>query len=139
MISDAAGFAGLSFSAAYCEQMLDGIRANLQSFAEIRDGMSSTMMVVEVNDRAAVPWTKPVDFDPADAMKPTEKLEGVWPNVFLGAMGDGSVQAISIKVDPATLKAIFTKSGGEAIDHDALHGDARRRARPAVEAVEEVI
>jgi len=100
--------------------------------AEIRDGTSNTAMIVETNDRAAVPWTKPADFDPGDAMKPTEKLQGVWPKVFLTAFADGSVRAISTNIDPETLKALFTKNGGEVIDHDALHGDARRRRPRAV-------
>ena len=91
-------------------------------FAEIRDGLSNTLMVVEVNDRAAVPWTKPADFDPDEGMKPTEKLSGVWPGVFQAAMGDGSVHAISTSLAPAKLKALFTKAGGEVVDWHDLDG-----------------
>ena len=96
------------------------------SFAHVRDGLSQTAMVVEVDDRAAVTWTKPDDFDPADGMKPNHDLGGIWSSkVFLTAYGDGSVHAIHRDAAIDVLKAIFTKSGGEVFDWRDLEGPAR--------------
>ncbi len=83
---------------------------------QVRDGLSNTIMVVEVDDKAAVPWTKPADFDPADGMKPNANLGGLWRgSVFLALFGDSHVQAIDRNVDLELLKAMFTKSGGEVV------------------------
>ena len=95
------------------------------SIAMMRDGTSNTAMVVEVDDKAAVIWTKPDDFDPADGMKPNHDLGGIWRGaVFLTCFGDGSVHAIHRDVAPDTLKAIFTKSGGEVVGWRDLEGPA---------------
>jgi prepilin-type processing-associated H-X9-DG protein len=37
-------------------------------------------------------------------------------DVFQVLFGDGSVRAISTKVDPKTLKALFTRNGGEVLN-----------------------
>jgi hypothetical protein len=84
------------------------------SITNISDGCSNTIMVVEVPDAAAVPWTKPDDFVP-DLENPSRGLVGSWPGVFLAAFADGHVQSISFGIDPKTLKALFTRDGGEAI------------------------
>lgn len=77
----------------------------------ISDGTSNTLLVAEAAD--AVPWTKPDDlpFVP----------DGPLPK-FGNAMGrhsvafcDGSVQFLSRGIDDATLRALITSRGGEAI------------------------
>ncbi|MHB8957563.1 MAG: DUF1559 family PulG-like putative transporter [Pirellulaceae bacterium] len=87
------------------------------SFAKITDGASNTVMVVEANDAAAVIWTKPDDLVPA-ADNPLQGLGAMRPGGFLAAFCDGSVRIIAATVDRNTLKAIFTRSGGEPV---ALH------------------
>ncbi|MHB8861416.1 MAG: DUF1559 domain-containing protein, partial [Pirellulaceae bacterium] len=87
------------------------------SFAKITDGTSNTVMVVEANDAAAVIWTKPDDLVPA-ADNPLQGLGAMRPGGFLAAFCDGSVRFIAATVDRNTLKAIFTRSGGEPV---ALH------------------
>ena len=89
------------------------------SFAEIRDGTSSTIMTVEVSDAKAVLWTKPDDFD-YDKQNPMKGLVGVWPDGFLAGFADGSVRFIWSPIDPTILKAFFTRNGGETIGPDAL-------------------
>ncbi len=82
---------------------------------DITDGTSHTIMLVEVDDAHAVPWTKPDDmpFDPADPKKGIGSLYG---QGFIAAFCDGSVHFMQNSIDPKTLKALFTRAGGEQID-----------------------
>ncbi len=84
------------------------------SIKNILDGLSNTIMVVEVDEEHAVPWTQPSDlaYDPEH---PTRGLGGHVTNVFMSGFADGSVQAISEKADPETLRAYFTYQGKETI------------------------
>jgi hypothetical protein len=84
------------------------------TFANIRDGSSNTIMLVEVDDSAAQPWAKPGDLQ-VDENNPTQHLGGIWPNVFLAAMADGSVHSIANDIDTQTLWSMFTMAGGELI------------------------
>ncbi len=82
--------------------------------AQVTDGTSNTIMAVEVPDESAVTWTKPGDFAP-NKETPTRGLFGLRPSGFLAAFTDGSVQFIAETVDADVLNALFTKSGGEAV------------------------
>lgn len=81
--------------------------------AEITDGTILTIMILEVNASAAVPWTKPnADwvFDPND---PLRDLGEVRRNLFLAVMADASVQSIPNDTSPQELKAMFTRDAGD--------------------------
>ncbi|MFH1923484.1 MAG: DUF1559 domain-containing protein [Planctomycetota bacterium] len=88
-------------------------------FAEIRDGTSNTIMLVEVNDDQAVIWTKPDDFE-YDQQDPMRDLVGLSPDGFLAGLADGSVRFIWSSIDPTVLKAFFTRNGGEKVGTEAL-------------------
>jgi hypothetical protein len=81
---------------------------------DIRDGVSNTIMVVEVDDEHAVIWTKPDDysFDPKD---PKKGIGIFYEGRFLVGFCDAHVRFISGNIDPKTLAALFTRAGGEAI------------------------
>ena len=81
---------------------------------EITDGTSNTIMVVEVDDEAAVPWTKPEDwsFNPND---PMQGIGNTHSNGFLAGLVDGSVRVIENAIDPDTLNALMTMAGGEQV------------------------
>jgi hypothetical protein len=83
-------------------------------FADVTDGLSNTIMVIETDEM--VPWAKPGDF-PFDPKKALPKIvpPGKKP-VFNVLMGDGSVRAIVPTIEEKTLKALFTRNGGEVID-----------------------
>jgi hypothetical protein len=82
--------------------------------ADITDGTSNTIMIVESNDDAAVIWTKPDDLSTADA-EILKKLIGHYDDGFIAGFADGSVRFIRKTIDMPTLKALFTRNGGEVI------------------------
>jgi hypothetical protein len=80
---------------------------------EFTDGTSNTLLVATA--ATPVPWTKPDDiaFDPNADM--TQKL-GFFPDVAHAAFADGSVRALSRRIDRKTIAALITRGGGEVID-----------------------
>ena len=84
------------------------------SIREITDGTSNTLAVAEA--QKSVIWTKPEDisFDMAAPFNSSE-LYSLHPGVFNALMVDGSVRFIKRVVPPATLKALISINGGEAI------------------------
>ncbi|MDB5313652.1 MAG: hypothetical protein JWO38_7854 [Gemmataceae bacterium] len=85
--------------------------------ADFTDGLSNTIMVVEAGD--PIPWAKPGDL-PFDPKKPLPKLTAPGlGDLFLALMADGSVRAVDTKkVSEKTLKAAFTRNGGEVLGED---------------------
>jgi prepilin-type processing-associated H-X9-DG protein len=79
--------------------------------ADITDGTSNTIMVVEAAD--PIEWTRPDElrFDP-NALLP--KL-GLTDDGFNVLFADGSVRFIKKPVDEKTVKAAITRSGGETV------------------------
>ena len=82
--------------------------------ADITDGTSNTIMLVETNDEASVIWTKPDDLD-VKTDKVVEKLVGHYNEGFIAGFADGSVRFIRKSIEPAMLKALFTRNGGEVV------------------------
>jgi len=89
------------------------------TIGDIKDGTSSTIMVVEVSDGRAVVWTKPDDFD-YDEHDPLKGLVGLWPDGFAVSFVDGSVQFVSSAIDPTVLTPFFVRNSGKVKDRQAL-------------------
>ena len=82
------------------------------TLANVTDGTSFTVMVLESAD--AVAWAKPGDY-PFDPKKPLPKIKALNANdIALMLMGDGSVRSVNLKsVTEKTLKAVFTRAAGD--------------------------
>lgn len=86
-----------------------------KSFRDIKDGTSNTIMIVEVDDEAAVAWTKPDDWE-MNSEKPLAGLGGLFPQGFNAAFADGHVSFIDKSIDPKLFRAMLTIADGKAID-----------------------
>jgi len=82
--------------------------------AEVTDGLSNTIVVVEADDDRAVEWTKPEDWE-FDATRPLAGLGHAHPAGFGAAFGDGSVRFLSSSIDATLFHALLTIAGGEAV------------------------
>ena len=83
-------------------------------FRDVRDGLSNTIMVVEAEDEAAVPWTKPADWE-IDANDLLKGVRNSRPGGFQALFCDGSSRFIANMIDLETLKAFLTMAGGETV------------------------
>lgn len=92
------------------EQPDKGIR-----IAEITDGTSNTIAVVEAT--GTVPWAKPeeLDFVPG---KPLPPLGLPGRDGFNAMLFDGSVRYIPKTIKPQVLQALITRNGGEMVGID---------------------
>lgn len=88
-------------------------KARGTSFADILDGTSHTVVVVEAGDKKAVPWTKPEDF-PANTDDPADALWRGPANRSVHVLfADGSVYFGELT--DVQLKAFSTRAGGELV------------------------
>jgi hypothetical protein len=81
---------------------------------EIVDGTSNTILFVEAEPDASVPWTKPEDlaFDPNDPMRGVQNARF---NGFLAAFADSHIEFISDKANPETVQAMMTATGRDPV------------------------
>jgi hypothetical protein len=83
----------------------------------IRDGASQTVLLAE--GREPVPWTKPQElaFTPDG---PLPYLGGSLPDGFYVLFADGQPRFLRRTVEERTLRALFTRAGGEKVDVNKL-------------------
>jgi hypothetical protein len=84
---------------------------NAISFKDFTDGTVRTILVVEADADHAVIWTKPDDIE-VDLENPTRGLTN-GKTTFNTAFTDGSTHVIPGSIKPETLRAMFTRNGGE--------------------------
>jgi hypothetical protein len=84
-------------------------------YRDISDGTSKTILLIEVEPKRAVPWTKPEDWE-VDLEHPRRGVERSDRNQFTAAWCDGSVQLVPVSADEAQLRALLTRAGGEVVE-----------------------
>lgn len=84
-------------------------------FADITDGTSNTIAIVEANAQNAVPWTKPSDVE-VDSENPLANMGKHRPGGFNVGFADGSVRFIAETIDPTLFWHLLTRSGGEVVN-----------------------
>lgn len=82
---------------------------------DVKDGLSNTILAVEVVPERAVIWTKPDDWqvdmnDPLAGVKRTDR------NGFTAAYCDGHVMYFPTNVEATDFKSVLTPAGGDAVD-----------------------
>lgn len=101
----------------HCDYMLikipngplgDGVE-NCKGFGAVRDGLSNTMLVVEVKN-GQHHWSEPATWD---LSKP---LIGNHPRVVLVGFADGSIHTIPVDIDPETLRRLVDPVDGLPVD-----------------------
>jgi hypothetical protein len=83
-------------------------------FADITDGTSNTILLVEANPNSAVVWTKPNDLV-IDLADPTKDLRGQPDDGFSALIADGSAHFLKDSLDAATLRRLLQMNDGEPI------------------------
>lgn len=83
----------------------------ISSIANIADGTSNTIMVVEAEE--PVVWTNPIDlaFDPTKALPKMLSIDGK----FSAAYCDGSVRTFKMPIDPEIFKLLIQRNDGKPI------------------------
>lgn len=79
----------------------------------IGDGLSHTILLLEVNGEQSKPWTMPEDYE-VDWENPLRGLRGTWNGGFMVGLFDGSIRFISDDVDLNMFKAMLTSASGDA-------------------------
>jgi hypothetical protein len=82
---------------------------------DITDGTSKTIMIVSAAPDRAVEWTRPEDWT-VDLEQPLDGLKAPGRDKFVAANCDGWVHALPTDIDPAVLRAMLTRAGGEVVD-----------------------
>ena len=81
-------------------------------FTEFWDGTSNTILVMETD--TLVPWTKPEDLKWTQD-GPLPRLANSHAGGAPVLLADGSVRFLKITLEPATLRILLTRNGGEVV------------------------
>lgn len=93
-----------------------GLRPLKQTgFRDFLDGLSNSIMIMQVDADAAVVWSKPGDLE-IDMDSPLEHLGNAEMGGFHVGMADGAVKFISKNIDLELFKKMLTRAGAEPID-----------------------
>ncbi|MCA9140213.1 MAG: DUF1559 domain-containing protein [Planctomycetales bacterium] len=101
-----------TYAAVVGEQTVFG-RDKEIGFQNITDGLSNTVVVVEVKTADAFPWTSPQDyrFDHANPTVKLRRVDGQVQTLFM----DGSVRRIRVDEPASVWNALFSIDGGEVV------------------------
>jgi hypothetical protein len=81
--------------------------------SDITDGLSQTLMVIEVPSDQSVPWMSPNDADEKLLMSIAGKSKLAHEHGMPAALCDGSVRFLSAEMTAASRRALISISGGD--------------------------
>ncbi len=81
--------------------------------SEITDGLSQTLMVIEVPSDRSVPWMSPLDADESLVLSLGPESKLAHPGGMDAALCDGSVRFLSTAIPAATRRALISVAGGD--------------------------
>lgn len=84
-----------------------GVRAK-----DVEDGVADTVLLLEVDDELAVPWTQPSDYR-VNYAKPAEGMGDLRGGHFFAVWGDGTIGQIPLEKVAKCWKAMTSIDGGE--------------------------
>lgn len=87
------------------------------SIGSFTDGLSRTVLLLEVSLEDAVPWTKPEDFEVAPRDASTRLFRGAshQGGIHMVVFVDTHVAQVTEDLDPEVLAAILTRAGAESV------------------------
>lgn len=102
--------------------------------AQVTDGLSNTVLIVEADREHAVVWTQPADLN-VDLQKPLDGIAFGPQDAMLAAMADGRIVRIRRAAAEQKLADLLTRSGGETTsletaDQIAVRVPSQRRRSP---------
>lgn len=83
--------------------------------SEVKDGLSNTLVVVEVAPEDAVPWMAPQDADLTLLLKYNEKTKDAHTGGRHGLIGDGTVRFLSNQLSREQWRALISIKGNESV------------------------
>lgn len=83
--------------------------------AEIKDGTSNTLLVIEVDAEHAVPWMTPQDVDEAYFLGVVSKAKTSHVGGLHGVLADGTVRFLSESLPADVRHALVTADGNETV------------------------
>jgi hypothetical protein len=87
-----------------------------RSYADVKDGTSNTIAIIEVSPDKAVHWMSPEDADERFIFaNPKENLTTPHPDTFFAGFLDGHAEAVQPHIDANALRAMLTISGGDTL------------------------
>jgi type II secretory pathway pseudopilin PulG len=81
-------------------------------FSDVKDGLSNTILVIEVDDSQALPWMEPQDTNLAAIAAGGQSNHVGGYNT---AMADGSIQFMQNSMAPQNMKAFVSKAAGDSV------------------------
>ena len=89
----------------------------------LEDGAGNTLMLLEVNDELAVPWTQPADYDPKDVRRLTEDLGGLREDGTFAAWANGWTVLLANDLSNDQLLNALTYESGDGQLAGTVHRD----------------
>ncbi len=93
----------------------------------VEDGIENTIMLLEVNDELATPWTKPQDFSPKDILDMRPYLHGLRGDGTFAAWANGWPTVLSATLTANQLRDAMTHESGDGLIAGRIHRDVEVR------------